>query len=290
MVKFSNEQLEKMKNLYVIDNLSTTEIGKIFNVSRSVIIYNLNKLGVKMRPRGRKVNLEDITNKIDSPEFDYFLGILATDGCICNNIISLEFSEENKEILYYWKEFLGNTVAINIHTNAKGIDYYKIAFQNSDIAKLLESYGIVPRKSYTLKLKYINWNVLRGIFDGDGSLSLDTRHGLSGKFRIASGSEEFLLQIKDFLFSNNIKSTIYKDSSCNCMNLTVGIISDIVTIYNNIYKDSSYFLKRKYDKFGPLLEKFNKYDSVNSVNERENSKTEPSPDWEGAETRNGEPK
>ena len=30
--------------------------------------------------------------------------------------------------------------------------------------------------------------------------------------------------------------------------------------------------------------------SVNSVNERENSKTEPSLNEEGAETRNGEPK
>lgn len=57
-----------------------------------------------------------------------------------------------------------------------------------------------------------------------------------------------------------------------------------------MYKDSSYFLKRKYEKFGPLLEKFSKCNSVNSVNERENSKTEPSLLQEGAETRNGEPK
>lgn len=60
------------------------------------------------------------------------------------------------------------------------------------------------------------------------------------------------------------------------MNLTVGKSEDIILIYNNMYKDSSYFLKRKYEKFGPLLEKFGKCNSVNSVNERENSKTEPS--------------
>ncbi len=60
------------------------------------------------------------------------------------------------------------------------------------------------------------------------------------------------------------------------MNLTVGKSEDIILIYNNMYKDSSYFLKRKYEKFGPLLEKSNECNSVNSVNERENSKTEPS--------------
>ena len=81
-MKFSNEQLDEMKNLYLVEQLSTTEIGIRFGTSRSVINYNLKKIGVEMRPRGRKVSLNDIVTKIGSPEFDYFLGILATDGCI----------------------------------------------------------------------------------------------------------------------------------------------------------------------------------------------------------------
>lgn len=32
--------------------------------------------------------------------------------------------------------------------------------------------------------------------------------------------------------------------------------ADVYTIYDKIYKDSSYYLKRKYDKFCPLVEKF----------------------------------
>ena len=275
-MKFSEEQLQEIKRLYEQEQLSTTQIGQIFQTSRSVINYNLKKLNVNVRPRGKKFNIDTIKNKLNTPEFEYFLGILATDGSICNNIIALEFSEENKEILDHWNNFLGGNMNINIHTNARGVDYYKIAFQDLEFSKMLESYGITAKKSYTLELSYINWNILLGIFDGDGSLSIDTRHGISGKFRIASGSEIFLKQIQEFLKQNNIKSSIYKDSHSKCMSLTVGILQDIVSIYNNIYKDSSYFLKRKYDKFGPLLEKFNSSNSVNSVNERENSKTEPS--------------
>ena len=275
-MKFSEEQLQEIKRLYEQEQLSTTQIGEIFQTSRSVINYNLKKLNVNIRPRGKKFNIDTIKNKLNTPEFEYFLGILATDGSICNNIIALEFSEENKEILDHWNNFLGGNMNINIHTNARGVDYYKIAFQDLEFSKMLESYGITAKKSYTLELSYINWNILLGIFDGDGSLSIDTRHGISGKFRIASGSEIFLKQIQEFLKQNNIKSSIYKDSHSKCMSLTVEILQDIVSIYNNIYKDSSYFLKRKYDKFGPLLEKFNSSNSVNSVNERENSKTEPS--------------
>lgn len=289
-MKFTKEQLQEIKKLYENEQMSTTQISKIFGTSRSIIGYNLKKMNAKIRPRGKKFTIDSIKEKLNTPEFEYFIGILATDGSICNNIIALEFSEENKEILEHWNHFLGGSMNINIHTNSRRIDYYKITFQDKEFSKLLEQYGITSRKSYTLELSYINWNILLGIFDGGGSLSIDTRHGISGKFRIASGSEKFLKQIQNYLLSYSIKSTIYKDSHSKCMSLTVGMLEDIITIYNNIYKNSSYFLKRKYDKFGPLLEKFNSKHSVNSVNEMEYSKTEPSLIQEGVETRNGEPK
>lgn len=192
MNKFTEQELLKMKDLYENQGLSTSKIGDLFGASRTVVGYNLKKLGVQLKPRGKKFSINNILSKINSREFDYFIGIFATDGNICNDVIQLEFSEENKEILDYWNEFVGNTLNINIHTNSKGIDYYKISFMDKEFSKLLNSYGITPRKSYTLKIKYITWDVLRGIFDGDGSLSLDFRHGISGKFRIASGSGKFL--------------------------------------------------------------------------------------------------
>lgn len=117
-----------MKRLYEQEQLSTTQIGEIFQTSRSVINYNLKKLNVNIRPRGKKFNIDTVKDKLNTPEFEYFLGILATDGSICNNIIALEFSEENKEILDHWNNFLGGNMNINIHTNAKGMDYYKITF------------------------------------------------------------------------------------------------------------------------------------------------------------------
>ena len=44
-------------------------------------------------------------------------------------------------------------------------------FKNQDIVDYLKQFGIVPNKTFTLELPYINWNVLRGVFDGDGSIS-----------------------------------------------------------------------------------------------------------------------
>ena len=132
---------------------------------------------------------------------------------------------------------------------------------------------------------------MRGIFDGDGSLSKDLR-SFSFKFKIASGSIDFLKQIQVFLEENSIKSMIHH-SSGNCFELIVQKSEDLYSIFNNMYKNTSYFLQRKYDKFGPLVEKFTRQISVNSGNEETTSNPEPSFDSniiKGAETRNGTPK
>lgn len=118
-----------------------------------------------------------IKDKKDTPEFDYFLGILATDGNICKSKIGLQFAENNKEILEHWVDFLHGTVNIKSFIRKKtGRTYYEVKFKNQEIADYYKNLGITERKTHTLKLRYINWNVILGIFDGDGCLSIDNRH------------------------------------------------------------------------------------------------------------------
>ncbi len=110
----------------------------------------------------------------------------------------------------------------------------------------------------------------------------------SWKFEICSASIDFINQLNDFFVENRLHPIVTKEK--NYYNISIGRLAELYYIYTNIYKDSSYFLNRKYEKFWPLVEKFTSKHSVNSVKGMENHKTEPSPIWEGAETRNGEPK
>lgn len=159
--------------------------------------------------------------------------------------------------------------------SGESVYYNTISFKNQDIVDLLSlEYGITPNKTFTLEVPYINWNFIRGAFDGDGSLTKDSRTD-SWKFEIVSASEKFAYQIYDFYISEGLKAHIYKDSK-NLYKINVMQIKDIIYIYNHLYKDSKYFLRRKYLKFCPVLEKFNTKHPVNSVKEMENSKTEPS--------------
>jgi hypothetical protein len=64
------------------------------------------------------------------------------------------------------------------------------------------------------------------------------------------GSIEFLEQIKEFLLNNGISDCKIKPENSNAFALYLVRKNDIDHFYNSIYNNATYFLQRKYDKFG----------------------------------------
>ena len=299
MKKWTSEEIENLVSEY-ISGQDTGELAIRYNCSKAIIRNQLKKNGISLRRyalnrtyKSKSVVPKQVwEQKTGTPEFDYFIGVLASDGCIVNTCIALEVKD--LELLENYNSFLEYRCNINSRTSkVNGNTYYNIKYKNKEIVDFLSQYGIIPRKSNILNLPYINWNILLGLFDGDGSITKDKRYINSFCWSITSGSTNCIMQIKQFLLDENIQSHIqeYNTDSGHWFTLSVTRGEDIYKIYCNLYKDSPYFLNRKKEKFGSLVEKFTKCNSVNSVNERENQKTEPSLNIEeGAETRNGEPK
>ena len=100
MAKVTEELRKEFIRLYEEEKMSSSQIGKLYHVDRTTVLYHLKKNNVNVRSI-RKVDLADIKEKEGTPDFYYFIGILATDGCVSNDTVSLEFSEENSEILSY---------------------------------------------------------------------------------------------------------------------------------------------------------------------------------------------
>ena len=243
---------------------SIEHIGKILNLNRHSVNYrlevnNIQKrkvLGIKHSQRNPTITLEFFKSLIQNrkDDFDYFLGILASDGNVINNQIRISsIADENVEFLQHWVNFLDNKVIIHRNLRRDKQTYYnEVSFKNRDIVELLSTqYGITPNKTFTLNLPYINWNVVRGCFDGDGCLVKDKRCN-SWKFEIVSASILFATQLNNFYLEHNLHSHIYKQGNLYKINILQK--EDIITIFNNIYKDCSYFLKRKYDKFLPIIQ------------------------------------
>ena len=263
--KYSEEKEKEIIRLYIEENKNTNEIAKLFNTYNTTIRRILLRNNIELRSYGvaqQKITLQNISSKEGTQDFDYFLGLLATDGCVTDNRIVLDFSEENKELLDYWNEFLENkcNITCTIHKVFK-VPQYRIAFRNTEVAEYLATFGIIPNKTFDLKLKYINWNVLRGIIDGDGCIA-SMNYGSTLRILITSGCLKFMQQIESFLKDNGIQAYISKrlneKSNHYIYNLIVNKSEDILFMYEKLYTNAHYFLKRKKLKFGPLLKKFNK--------------------------------
>lgn len=287
--KFTDEQELEMVRLYNEEMLSMQKIADKYATYATSVKRILDRRSVKTRTLKEAngvVQLEDIKSKEGSRDFNYFLGLLATDGCVTGDRVVLDFSESNKELLDYWNEFLGNKCNItkSIHTIYK-VTQYRIAFRNQEICDYLGSFGITPRKTYGLTLKYIDWDVLRGIIDGDGCV-LSRNNDTTVSIGITSGSKQFLEQISKFYLDNGIKSYL-KESNRNLnttYDLYVHKTEDILKIYKNLYENAHFYLKRKKLKFGPALKKLSIDQLVNSGKEMCNSNPEPSHDKDGVET------
>lgn len=243
---------------------SAEHIGKILGIKRASIYYRLtvNNItlrkvkGIKHSQRNSTITTDFFKNKIETEKdnFDYFLGIFASDGNICKDQIRISgIADNNVEFLQHWCNFLDNKVKIHRRLRNNKKEYYsEVVFKNYEIADIFsKSYGIVPNKTFILELPYINWNIVRGAFDGDGCLVKDKRYN-SWKFEIVSASEKFTYQLYDFYISEGLKAYIYKEGNLYKINILQK--SDLKKVYYKLYKGSSYFLKRKHDKFLPIIQ------------------------------------
>lgn len=246
------------------EGYSVGHIGKMLGLDEASVYYRLqiNNVdrrkvsGIKHSQRDPTITLKFFLSKLETEKenFDYFLGIFASDGNIINNIVRIAgIADENVEFLEHWCTYLENKVTIHRRLRADKKTYYnEVCFKNQDIVDLLsKEYGITPNKTFTLKLPYINWNVVRGVFDGDGCLVKDKRCN-SWKFEIVSASEQFAYQLYDFYKEENLHPHIYKERNLYKINILQR--NDIQQVFIKLYKDCSYYLKRKYDKFLPVIQ------------------------------------
>ncbi len=146
-----------------------------------------------------------------SPNFAYIVGLITSDGCLAKNNSIINITSKDLELIEkVKKDFnLSNKVGRKGSGSVKGKPYYVIQFGDVNFCEFLNSIGIYPKKSKTIKKvdvpdKYF-FDFLRGYFDGDGSTYsyLDKRWKSSFMFytSFVSASGVFINFIRDRIFS-----------------------------------------------------------------------------------------
>lgn len=261
---------EEIINKYVQDKRTMESIGQDYGVTLGTIKKILIENNITIRTSAESRNPffnENAFENIDNEAAAYFLGLLITDGNVQepdlknshpNYRINLELQSNDRYILEKLKEFLRLT-SVNIY-DAERIKNNSISktsslsWYSTKMAKDLEQYGVVPRKTNSVYLpqlrKDLMPHLIRGMIDGDGSLTITHTHNKPHLVIYFCGNQQCVTQLRDYLVNildlYNVKVV---QASENLWQISWASKKDCLKICDYLYKDANYFLTRKKEKY-----------------------------------------
>lgn len=272
--KISEEQIESIKQ-GILNNKFYEDIASELNISKDCVFRYAKKLGLSTGNNFRRKNTlnDNIFNIVNTEEKAYWLGFIVADGGITYttsyykennkpNRLYINLSEKDKIVLEQFQKFIGSSKEIKTYI-PKGTyssnPMCRLIINSTKLCKDLVSNGIIPAKTgKEVFPKNLNKNLIRhfirGYFDGDGTVYINKARN---SLRIAfSGSKSFLIELKQILIKKKILSSdtkICKQGDKECYLFYINKKEDIEKFFDYLYKDSTVYLKRKYDTFGNSL-------------------------------------
>ena len=224
-----------------------------------------NNITMQYRKKNRELN-ENFFEVIDSPEKAYFLGLMYTDGStriVKNNSKQIRISLQlrDKTIIEKFKKILNADVDL-IYDKRPNQEMVGFEITNAKLFDDLYSHGIIPNKTYKSKnLPLINneylIDFLRGLFDGDGTLSYKENYN-EASVGFTNYSYEVVLEFQQYIdkLINKTKSNkIHHSVDNNSSKYTCAWrgFRQVLKILSLLYDNSNIYLQRKYDKYQALL-------------------------------------
>jgi len=205
---------------------------------------------------------------IDTEDKAYFLGFIIADGCVSRNSNTIKITQKETEILYEFKKYIESEAPV---FNSKKRNISSFSITSNKTKKDLENLGIHSNKTMIIKYPNIPLELqnhfMRGVFDGDGCISLRTdkrNNSQRGQVNICSGSFDFINEYYNRLVKYAILSGKNKIRNPKGSYYVAdwGGLSDVEKIHEFLYKDATVFLSRKketFDKVVSITKNKNKY-------------------------------
>jgi intein/homing endonuclease len=184
-------------------------------------------------------------------ESEYWIGFLAADGCISSTKYSIHLGIKDIEHVLKYRDFINPKLKAYYKINAAGNNICTVLFGNYETHAYLISLGLTPAKSKTFKFNIsLNGNILRGMFDGDGSVS-------QRRPKITTGSPYFKQQLEEYYTKLGISfTTTVKHKIKDTQIWDIWVLQDSrQKLFDLMYKNSTVFLERKYEQFRAVVEK-----------------------------------
>lgn len=229
---------------------SQKENAKLLGVTPSYISVYCKNHNIKLKDtRGKIGKVNKNPFELGCPNNDYWLGYLLGDGGMSRQGSNIYIYTKDLEIVESFKK---HCPLVNIYLRN---EIYSIYFGNKIIWNYLYSLGITPKKALTLDINFeLNWNIIRGLFDSDGSIS-------RGQFKITSGSLFMIDKLDEFFKKFSFTTRIVQKGNAFdiFIRYTKGsrnkdeALVEKRRLFAFLYSDCEFFMGRKRVKFSALL-------------------------------------
>lgn len=201
-------------------------------------------------------------SKINNPFNAYFIGLMLTDGYICDeNKFGIDLTDE--DVIKFISETIGQDYRTYEYNDEVRKPHHRIIFSDSEQVKSLARYGIVKNKTFTLSgfafeeeeeiyLPYL----LRGIIDGDGCI-YQTSYGKPAFF-IVSASKEFADWLANILTHRFYMKDMHAYQATNGTWRVDTALEYNLRILKDIIYSQPYGMARKFEKLREMFNDYNK--------------------------------
>lgn len=239
-----------LTNLYLDNNMTAQQIADQLGVTKKAIQHAVNNYGLK---KVTKVTFDESKISRECPIFNYFCGLMATDGYIDLNSYraSIRLKSHDSNALSALADHFN--ISTGIRTYRAG-DVSDLTLPSKDLISYLDTnYHIGRQKTFNVSVPDSFYSddclklYVRGVMDGDGSIRKSKTGKVTG--RLLCGSELFvdtLLVHLDTKTSTHIKK-VTRSGKYYGFELTQGQSQDIL---NWMYTGHEEFrIERKYKRF-----------------------------------------
>lgn len=251
--KKENRLWTESENQFLVVNynkIPPIEIAQNLNRTYNAVINRAESLGLYVDYRYLKPSYNEKFFDKWSVELAWIVGIVLADGCVFNNyahrFVSIKMCDKDVlEKIKYIAGYKNKIVELKPEKPWYKIPY-QIVFAGNKVWQFFRGLGMDSNKSYTAKFPgNINTmfvpHVIRGILDGDGSISLS--RNTEYPFVRVCGTRYVIDYITRYIGLNN---TLHKNSD---INYTIQYTGErALKFLNIVYKDSDVFTRmdRKY--------------------------------------------
>ncbi len=228
---------KELLHLYVRENRTISEIGKILHLASGSIYDRLRRLGIHTC-RNRKTHFNNRRNDIALPkrssELAELMGCMLGDGCLTHYQVTVTLGTKElsyaKHIKKLMRHLFGGTPKISIRSNG-----HKVVYLGSTLATdWLFSEGLVRNKmraqvgvpKWIFSRREYMKSFLRGFFDTDGSI-YKLRYGVQMSF--CNRSMPLLCSLQTML-----QALGYKPSAISGYNLYLTRKSEIQRFFRDV--------------------------------------------------------